>query len=518
MNLIISGAYINPSLAAEFGELPPTMLPLKNKRLYIHQRKLFPENEKVFISLPESYNIDEFDKINMQSINIEVISVNENLSLSQSIIFCLNYAGKYSENLNILNGDTLFKELDFNQTDYCACTKPENNYKWDYIENKNLIYSGYFSFSNQNLLIKLILQENYNFIKAIEDYSNIVSNYKYIEIKGWMDFGLLSTYFKSKSNFTTERVFNGLKIDKFSVLKESFKKKKILAEAEWFKKIPSSLYQFTPRLWDFKENKDKSSYIIDFFHLSTLSDLYVYGRLPVFVWENIFSSFQNFISVCKIESKNYELPSINFSKIYYSKKTNTRLQQFQSETNYDFNDCFFLNDKKFPSVNYIIDEMTNKFNENDFLFLSIIHGDLCFSNTLYDFKTESIKVIDPKGLIDDNENSFFGDFRYDVAKISHSVIGLYDFIIAGNYFLEEKSNNNFNFKIYQNKNIEKIQTLFLNCKFNGFSLEELSIYPIMINLFLSMLPLHNDMPERQKAFLCNAIRLYDEYKSKLTHV
>ena len=37
----------------------------------------------------------------------------------------------------------------------------------------------------------------------------------------------------------------------------------------------------------------------------------------------------------------------------------------------------------------------------------------------------------------------------------------------------------------------------------------------MINLFLSMIPLHSDNILRQKAMLANALDLYDEFKYKL---
>ena len=40
-------------------------------------------------------------------------------------------------------------------------------------------------------------------------------------------------------------------------------------------------------------------------------------------------------------------------------------------------------------------------------------------------------------------------------------------------------------------------------------------YPIMINLFLSMIPLHSDNNLRQKAMLANALKLYLTFKNRL---
>jgi hypothetical protein len=37
------------------------------------------------------------------------------------------------------------------------------------------------------------------------------------------------------------------------------------------------------------------------------------------------------------------------------------------------------------------------------------------------------------------------------------------------------------------------------------------IIAIVVHLFLSMLPLHSDRPDRQRAFLANALRLFHDH-------
>ena len=58
---------------------------------------------------------------------------------------------------------------------------------------------------------------------------------------------------------------------------------------------------------------------------------------------------------------------------------------------------------------------------------SIIHGDLCFANIMVDENYSFIKVIDPRGKFGNFD--VYGDFRYELAKLFHSVDGKYDFII-----------------------------------------------------------------------------------------
>ena len=138
---------------------------------------------------------------------------------------------------------------------------------------------------------------------------------------------------------------------------------------------------------------------------------------------------------------------------------------------------------------------------------------MCFSNILYDFKSKSIKVIDPRGLLADGHISMWGDVRYDVAKFAHSVLGMYDYIIGGRYTYRQYTANDMSLVFDTHDVITGIQTCFKQMRFAGYTIEELSVYPIMILLFLSMLPLHADRPDRQNAFLANALRLYVEYKT-----
>ena len=100
MILITSAAYVNPSLASEMGKLPPCMLPVQNKRLYMHQLSLFEGcGETVYISLPLSYDLIPYDEKQLALRGINVLKVPDNLSLGQSIIYSLNIIGRFDEPL-----------------------------------------------------------------------------------------------------------------------------------------------------------------------------------------------------------------------------------------------------------------------------------------------------------------------------------------------------------------------------------------------------------------------------------
>ena len=97
-----------------------------------------------------------------------------------------------------------------------------------------------------------------------------------------------------------------------------------------------------------------------------------------------------------------------------------------------------------------------------------------------------------------------------MAKLAHSVIGLYDFIIAGRYAIESDSDGYESIRFEIDQRLASVQKIFLDVPFIA-DVPVREIMPLTVLLFLSMLPLHNDRPERQKAMLLNAVRLYKEF-------
>ena len=511
MIIITSGAYISPELITEFGKLPPSMLPLQNKRLFQHQLEIIKNQKDIIISLPFDFVLTERDRILFEEYKVTPIFVPLELSLGQSIIYVLNVTGKHEESLNILHGDTLFKEVPEGR-DLCLVSEVQDNYSWAYSsEGVDSVYAGYFSVSDQSLIIKKITENDYNFMKGFEAYRKEIKVQE-VYTDFWLDFGLVNSYYRSKSFLTTQRIFNDLTINRFSVRKSSNDKKKMLAEAMWFKNSPINLKPFLPALWDFGEEGNKSYYEIEYFYLNTLSDLYVFGNQPLFVWKNILNACNLFVTTCLNNRSKADVDLNSFNDKIYSEKTFSRLKTYALQENINLDEPWMINGVKVPSLNEIVLEMNDAIANPESKYLCIMHGDLCFSNILYNFKTQSIKVIDPRGINLDGEVTIYGDVRYDIAKLAHSVLGLYDYIIGGCFTFKETNGNTLEFEIQTEPHIAEIQRHFKSQVFGDMNLDQLNIYPILVHLFLSMLPLHSDHPTRQKAMLANALKIYVEYK------
>lgn len=140
---------------------------------------------------------------------------------------------------------------------------------------------------------------------------------------------------------------------------------------------------------------------------------------------------------------------------------------------------------------------------------AVSHGDLCFSNILYHRQSQQLKFIDPRGA--ETPEELWMDEYYDIAKLSHSVLGLYDFV---NHDLAELHlDRELRLDLAcETSDLEALQDLFRErIAALGFDLRLVRLYEA--SLFLSMLPLHAEVPKKVVAFLIIAARIMDGLES-----
>ena len=340
MILITSAAYISPALIAEFGKLPPTMLPVQNKRLYEHQLQLIKTENlgDVFLTLPKGYQLTEIDSKKLSDSGVSVVYVPVGLSLGQSVVYALNVIGRYNESLYIFHGDTLFSKLT-SAVDIFSISMAEDDYSWTPI-NESVdpeIYSGYFGFSSISLLIQKIAENDYNFMSGLSAYRQQISMHG-IYLPDWMDFGLLNTYYRSISKLTTQRVFNSLKVTRHSLTKYSNDSRKILAEANWFSSLPKEMRHYAPSLWDSGISEDgRGYYEIEYYFQSSLANLFVFGKNPAFVWKEILNACAKYINdEFAFKPENSALIARQNIQLY-GIKTRMRLEQYACQSGIDLN-------------------------------------------------------------------------------------------------------------------------------------------------------------------------------------
>ncbi|MGX3043647.1 phosphotransferase [Helicobacter sp. T3_23-1056] len=539
MILITSANYLSSEFQSEFGKIPPSFLPLGARRLYEYQAGLFSDftknPQKIILSLPQSFAISDFEKAKIAKLGITPLFVPENLSLGQSITYCLNMNLPLNEPLQILHGDTYFTRFaPQNPTD-----EPKNTlgiskalYGYEYAKldshkfalkdkitnTQDFVLNGYFCIVNPYRFIEALIRANYDFITALKFYSQDFA-FHLLRNDFWLDFGLISSYFHGKSVIFSHRHFNSMEIDshKHFIHKTSHHTDKIRAEIEWFESLPNDLRLFAPKIYP---NQNKKSYKCEYLYLNTLAEIFVFGRLSSYAYKTIFEKIAQVLGKIHAQ-KPVRLPRRAFGRscndnfmspnFNYAQKSAERLSAFAKERHFNLNKPFRFNDKIAPSLNTLLDKLEH-FISADFA-PCFIHGDFCFSNICFDFRSLRPKIFDPRGLDFSGNPSVYGDKRYDFAKLSHSVLGLYDFIVFGFYECDFGKSSEFyevQFRVEISKDIKAIWDIFLDC-FADIAQNKDEILAIMCHLFLSMLPLHCDDKARQNALLANAYRIYFDF-------
>lgn len=521
ITLITSAAYVSEELASELGRLPPAFLPVGNKRLFERQIELVKNvSSRTILTIPETFCVSDADADFLSSANIEIVRVVEGLSLGESVVFALNYsAGVGPGRLTILHGDTLYSKLPTSLPDKVVVHRPYASYDWATHEELNgsirflparsqsstdTVLSGFFSFSNASQLVVALTKARGNFIDGLNKYNDSIPLTVECPECDWMDFGHVQTYFRSRWALVASREFNELKSSVTSVTKKSAQKAKIRAEASWLSSVPSAIRAYTPNFLGYAETDEASSYTIRNEYLMPLSDLYVFGRLDHRTWSDIFTSCAEFLHICSQTKPEHDYSSD--VAYLYNGKTNERLAEFCTRNGFSLDEPWCVNGVEYPSLrrsSELIADVLSSGSESD---SAIVHGDFCFSNILYDFRRRSIIVIDPRGYLRDFEPTIYGDPLYDIAKLTHSVIGRYDFIQADQFRLTEGSKYEFEFQVFDDEGVKEVQSIFMHSDLIGAHTETDVIYKATAALFLSMLPLHRDAPRRQLAFLAQGLK------------
>jgi hypothetical protein len=139
-------------------------------------------------------------------------------------------------------------------------------------------------------------------------------------------------------------------------------------------------------------------------------------------------------------------------------------------------------------------------------YLSVVHGDMCLSNILFDRRTSIVRLIDPRGSFG-SSFSIYGDARYDLAKLSHSILGDYDHLVHG-LFDCTVGNEGAYLQAHVSQRQQAVKNQFDKWLKATTGIEDAQVRLIESLLFLSMVPLHADNSRSQMAFLVRGLEMF----------
>jgi hypothetical protein len=248
------------------------------------------------------------------------------------------------------------------------------------------------------------------------------------KIEGMADIGLIGNFIQCITGNFDSRYFNSLEGNEYTIVKSSGNKDKIKAEYSYYHLLPEDMKYWFVMPFNYKENENGASYTMERLHMTDLAIKWVHGSMDEAEFEELMDKYFYFFQSRHVK----ECPEEEFRKIskkLYVDKVKDRIADLKTLPEFSKINTL-LNASEGTGIDGLVDkyfslkekiESKNHYKRQ----LVIGHGDPCFANALYNKSTKTLKFIDPKGAV--TEKELWTNAYYDVAKLSHSVCGRYDF-------------------------------------------------------------------------------------------
>jgi dTDP-glucose pyrophosphorylase len=463
--------------------------------------------------------------------NLQVTYVT--LSTSESIVHSLLEGLKAAQSqlpTRVILGDTLIRDEHPNFSDYIFVQEVNDSQRWcladvstngivigyhdkqPHVTRPHYAVCGHYAFSNTRALID---STAVSYASQKKQLSDVLISYQQnqlvtaVKVEQWFDFGNIDNLLKAKQQLLQSRFFNSLTIDPLlnTITKISDFDEKLRHELQWYKQLPPHLRVLTPRIISEEIINHRLHLVQEYYGYPTLSELFLYSDLDEEQWESIFMKL---FALNGIFRKHTASSDTMDAEGLYLTKNFARVEAARTDHYWDKllqKQEIYFNGKKLVNFPILENEVRKRLKavvENSTC--AILHGDLCFSNILYDTSNQIIRLIDPRGSF--GKPGIYGDPRYDIAKLRHSVGGCYDYIVSDLFELHE-NNGHFEGTIFKNDNADELSNLFDTIlEQHGYLLPEIRLIEAM--LFISMVPLHKDKPQRQKMMYITGIEKLNE--------
>jgi dTDP-glucose pyrophosphorylase len=483
--------------------------------------------EVIVVCRQEDSHLQEFLKRAYgQRLNIVLAAIQDSPNIIHSLKSGVEKCGE-AEYIQILLGDTLIQDnFPFNKdvvlthqvrqsTRWCIVERNEKGVL-DYFDKVNLqrdqlfALCGYYGFTDQGLLIRAIedsIKEGHRELSAVLKKYQVERKLETEQIEKWYDFGNIDQLIASKQRLLQSRFFNRLSVHPVlnTITKDSDFDEKLRDELAWYEKLPHNLKVLTPRIISKEEQDQRLHLVQEYYGYPTLSELYLYADLDLDNWSSIL---RKLIEVHD-EFRKYPFEGKpEYISSMYIDKTIQRLHTLsEHDKNWDYllnNGTIFYNGDKLLSAKPLLSKLESDLEglAKQFEF-TVMHGDLCFSNILFDLNNHIVKLIDPRGSF--GIKGIYGDSRYDLAKLRHSIHGLYDYIVTDLFDVQIDGNTIIG-DIYNHHLPAELTSVFDKLvSVRGYKVRDIQLIEGL--LFLSMLPLHQDKPKRQLMMYVQGLRI-----------
>ena len=326
----------------------------------------------------------------------------------------------------------------------------------------------------------------------------------------WHDLGHRTTHASSRRSRLPSRSFNRLHHCRRRdvIVKQSVDAERLQAERAYLAALPGGLQRHFPALLR-GEAGEEEALVMEAIPFPSLAELHLHWDLGPNAWLAILER----LAAIQAEFRNAAAPLSGASAWLYGAKLQQRWQGFSASAQEHtwWQQHLRINGRHHAplaeQIQILLAALEPLQAQSS---LQLIHGDFCFNNILCDPLYTAIRLIDPRGEAAPLANlpRGYGDSRYDLVKLFHSIAGHYDAIVNNLFQLRWQTSNALELEIYTPPHQAFLARAFeAVLKPADLSLEELQL--LTSSLFFSMLPLHQEDTERQLALAVSGMLMLE---------
>jgi len=540
--VVLPAAALAPlELQAEFGEVPSGMVPLDSRPVLQHVAAMYQaRGYDVLVAVHERADVVEDYFAHRAELAVRVLGIGRTTSIGETLLRALRRVPHDVEQLVVNFADTLLVD-ELGPGNVIAFHEQSDTYRWTTfrIDTRGDVREVIERFSDKGdddakvLVGVFAVDEVSRFIEELETavadvspdidpfYTALRRHYnaaapeqrRLHAAERWFDVGHLDTYYATRRDyFLNSRSFNSVQVDtsRGVIRKTSDNSGKFIDEVRWYLHLPRGLRHVAPRVFDHDLAVRPPWVEMEFYGYPTLNDAYLVGQWDGGLWRQVLRAVGGLLdSFAAHRDEHSSAAQMSQARLaMYETKTLDRLAPVLSDEQFArFRGDVVVNGERLLGLEEVRTRLPELLQASGALTsrpFTVLHGDLCLSNILYDRRNSIVRVVDPRGNF--GLPGVYGDPLYDLAKLAHSLEGDYDLLVNG-LFDSSWGEDGYELRPHLEPRHQQVKGLFTQWLADRAGDELAAVHLVEGLLFLSMVPLHADRPASQQAFLARGLQL-----------
>lgn len=550
--VVLPAAVLAPlELQAEFGEVPSGMVPLDSRPVLLHVAEAYrARGFDIVVAVHERADVVEGYFAHRPELDVRAVGIGRTTSIAETVLRALRRVPHDVEQLVVNFADTLLVD-DLGPGNVVAYHEQADTYRWttfradadgairevwerfsDKGDADAKVLVGVFAIEGVDRFVEELETALAEVDPALDPFWTALRRHfnaaplgrrRLHPAQRWFDVGHLDTYYTTRRDyFLNSRSFNSVQVDtsRGVIRKSSDNSDKFIDEVRWYLHLPRGLRHVAPRVFDHNLTVRPPWVEMEFYGYPTLNDAYLVGHWDGGLWRQVLSAIGGLLdSFAAHQDEHISAAQMSQARVaMYETKTLERLKPVLTDPAFArFRNDVVVNGERLLGLQDVAARLPGLLQVSG-AFASrpstVMHGDLCLSNILYDRRNSIVRVVDPRGSF--GMPGVYGDQLYDLAKLAHSLEGDYDLLVNG-LFDAEWTYDSFHLRPHLEPRHDLVKRLFHQWLVDRVGAELPAVRLVEGLLFLSMVPLHADRPASQQAFLARGLQLVTAVASALPH-